>query len=331
MAPSAETVPIAFVPGILSLAQSWSVTMPEGSRLVPVEYRPMAAGDVTAGTFGDFIGVMALRLLAVGLRLGASGPWAMGAHSAGGPAVYQCLDYLAQMQAPNGTSEILRSAAAASWLPEEDLETLSAAVEALGGKAPRLPEAVMSFEGSLMPCDVLGWAEDWAKMSDPPGDSWIKQAIDDPQSQWTWDMARECSGALVARCASEPPRHLASISSWLRLHRSPGFIYVAGSRSEKRNKDVFPALRNLAMEDVAQLRIEEIPGAGHNLHREAPNAVRNIIASAVGLPHDLNDVTLSGDLVVTSRAYAPCGPPMIFLMLAMTAFVIFGARRARRA
>lgn len=152
------------------------------------------------------------------------------------------------------------------------------------GHPLKLPVAVVSFEGTLMSCDVEGWADEWANTSQCPGDDWVKKALANPSSFWTWPMASSCSGSLWERCAVEkPPRHLASIKHWLQLRGSPGLVYVAGEDSSKRNKVVFPALQHLADScgQADRMMLEEVPHAGHNLHRDAPEAVKAILKKVI--------------------------------------------------
>lgn len=275
------SVAFAFVPGILSVTEPWSAVMPDGCRLVPVEYHPEVADASLNVAAGDFVDVAALRLLRSLLGLAATGAWAVGAHSAGGTVLYQCLDFFMQLQEPSGADALLHHGK--HLLPHSEFSELIAAVHAHHGRPPSTPLAVLIFEGTLMPCDVEGWADDWATMQRPPDEQWIRDALSNPDSKWTWDMARLCAGACYSRCASEPPRHLATLRSWLALSTSPGITYVAGERSASRNERVFPALRNLSHAGGALLQIIEVKGAGHNMHRDAPGAVRDIIAGAMGL------------------------------------------------
>merc|ERR1712061_818163 len=103
------------------------------------------------------------------------------------------------------------------------------------------PEAVFSFEGSLILCEVESWAEDWAARATPPDDEWVHVELVNPLSKWTWPMARACAGSLWRRCGQEcPARHLMSIERWLALLESPCLVYVAGERSSWCRQYVFP-------------------------------------------------------------------------------------------
>lgn len=285
----ADLIQLAFVPGILSLCGPWSGALPAGLKLAPVEWHPSGADDPTAtgrsfGEPGDLVEVAALRLLVVAVQFSVAGtPWALACHSAGGAVVYRCLDLLGDLvRYPNATEAIAESSRL--WLPPGEAQILVDDLMVLKGRPLKLPIAVLSFEGTLMPCDVKGWAEEWSNTSTCPRDDWVKKALADPSSSWTWPMARACSGSLWEQCAVEkPPRHLASIEQWLRLPGSPGFVYVAGEKSSKRNQIVFPALRRVADSSgyPDKLMIEEVPTSGHNLHRDAPDAVKAILKDVI--------------------------------------------------
>ncbi|CAE8634188.1 unnamed protein product [Polarella glacialis] len=275
-----------FVPGIVSIANSWEATMPSGVCIVPVDYYPSAAEQRGAGEPGDFTEVAAYRMLTtilkVSLAAAASGkPWAFGGHSAGGAVVYRCMDHLASL-----ITEPLAFARAISsegirWLPaEEGLELLELFTR-LAGRPPSMPIAAFSFEGSLMPCDVEGWAQEWAEATESPDG--LKEDLDQPGSQWTWPMVKACAGSLIANCDSSPPRQLASIQRWLELPQGPRFIYMAGAKSSKRNNIIFPALKSVLQSSGApddRLQIKVIPNAGHGMEWDAPDGVRKIIAAA---------------------------------------------------
>ncbi|CAE7377062.1 hypothetical protein AK812_SmicGene21979 [Symbiodinium microadriaticum] len=277
----AMVVHVVFAAGILSTAAPWSAVLPEGALLVPVEYRPFSSSKPEAAV--DFASTAALRLLSEALNLSASNTtYALAGHSAGGVAVYQSLDFLTLLteDPSRGFKEIL--GLAESCLPEPEVEELKGRLART--TRPLLPVAVLSFEGSLMPCDVDGWAADWALSTTPPKDEhWIQPALEDPGSQWTWFMARACCRSLMERCAADPPVHLRSISQFLLLPAGPRFFYVAGAESKKRNDMVFPALKKASAGSPGRLELKEIPHAGHNMHRDAPEAVRLIFSEAFDL------------------------------------------------
>lgn len=283
---------LAFVPGIMGRAGQWSSVLPPGCNLSPVDYKPSSAdeppADRTGGLPGDFVDVAALRLLSETIHVAVSGRnWALGAHSAGGAVVYRCLDHIADLvgEGRNGSTKVLLDEAS-KWLPDGEAQQMAERLEALGGQPFPLPWAVFSFEGTLMAADVEGWADDWAERDEPIDEDWCWEALNDPEGGWTWPMARSCAASLWARCASEPPRHLASIRRWLEMPDSPGFIYVAGEQSAERNAKVFPALRQIAEEGGNEelLRIVELKGAGHNMADDAPDAVCCTLAEGLGLP-----------------------------------------------
>mmetsp|Transcript_56446 Transcript_56446/g.101499 ORF Transcript_56446/g.101499 Transcript_56446/m.101499 type:complete len:105 (+) Transcript_56446:3-317(+) len=98
-------------------------------------------------------------------------------------------------------------------------------------------------------------------------------------------MARACCRSLMERCASSPPLHLDSIHRYLQIPAGPRFFYVAGAQSKKRNDIVFPALTNASTGTLpGRLEIKEIPNAGHNMQRDAPEAVKQIFHEALVLP-----------------------------------------------
>ncbi|CAE7649737.1 unnamed protein product [Symbiodinium sp. CCMP2592] len=267
-------VHVVFAAGILSTAAPWSAVLPEGARLVPVEYRPFCSSEPEAAV--DFASTAALRLLSEALNLSASNTtYALAGHSAGGLPEPGLLGFArggpepGLQRNPRPGGELLagaRGGRAEGSIGEGD-ETNSV--------------AVLSFEGSLMPCDVDGWAADWALSATPPKDEhWIRPALEDPGSQWTWFMARACCRSLMERCAADPPVHLRSIAQFLQLPEGPRFFYVAGAESKKRNDVVFPALKKASAGSPGRLELKEIPHAGHNMHRDAPKAVRTIFSEA---------------------------------------------------
>lgn len=284
-----SVVQLAFVPGVLGVASSWSHVLPPGCNLIPVDYKPSAAdraqGNRTGGLPGDFVDVAALRLLSVCFWLAASGqPWAIGGHSAGGAVVYRCLDYLAEL-AGDGYNSAYKAVQeqARKWLPAEEVDELASRLQALSGQRIPLPLAVFSFEGSLVAADVEGWADDWAARTEPLDEDWCQEVLEDPAADWTWPMASSCAASLWARCEATPPRHLASISRWLQVPGSPGLVYVAGENSADRNAKVFPALTEAAAAAGAGmlLQIVELKGAGHGMETDAPAAVRCAVATAL--------------------------------------------------
>mmetsp|Transcript_29135 Transcript_29135/g.52177 ORF Transcript_29135/g.52177 Transcript_29135/m.52177 type:complete len:291 (-) Transcript_29135:69-941(-) len=289
----AGSTSFVFVPGIVSVANSWEPTMPSSVSFVPVDYHPSAAEQRGAGEPGDFFEVAAYRMLTtilkVSLAAAASGkPWAFGGHSAGGAVVYRCMDHLASLIAEPVASARAISAEGMRWLPAEEGLELAELFTRLAGRSPSMPVAAFSFEGSLMPCDVEGWAQEWADATKPPDG--IEKDCKQPGSHWTWPMVKACSGCLCADCASSPPRQLASIQRWLELPQGPRFIYVAGAKSFKRNNIVFPALKSVLQSSGApddRLQIEEIPHSGHGMDMDAPAEVRKIIAAAFDSEQEL--------------------------------------------
>ncbi|CAE8625146.1 unnamed protein product [Polarella glacialis] len=278
-----------FVPGIVGIANSWEATMPSSVSIVPVDYCPSAAEHCGAGEPGDFTEVAAYRMLTkiinVSLAAAASGkPWAFGGHSAGGAVVYRCMDHLASLITEPVASARAISSEGMRWLPAEEGLELSELCTRLAGRPPSMPTAAFSFEGSLMPCDVAGWAQAWAEAAEPP-DGLKEEDLDQPGSHWTWPMVKACAGSLCANCDSSPPKQLASIQRWLELPQGPRFIYVAGAtgNSAKRNEVIFPALKSVLQSSGApddRLQIEVIPNAGHGMNNDAPGEVRKIIAAA---------------------------------------------------
>jgi len=160
----------AFVPGILSVSSSWASLMPQGVSLLPVDYRPSDAEyrDVR-GASVDFVEIAAYRLLSKILTLSASGkPWVLAGHSAGGAVVYRCMGHFASLLMTPEVSALAITKGAGRFLLSREGKKLSRLLEDLGGKPPpNPPVAVLSFEGTLLPCDVDGWADEWAR-SDAP-------------------------------------------------------------------------------------------------------------------------------------------------------------------
>ncbi|CAE8635272.1 unnamed protein product [Polarella glacialis] len=268
--------------------------MPKSVSFVPVDYYPSAAEQRVAGEPGDFIEVAAYRMLTkilnASLAAAASGnPWAFGGHSAGGAAVYRCMDYLASLIKDPVASAKAISSEGIRWLPAEEGLELSELLTRLAGQPPAMPIAAFSFEGSLMPCDVAGggddpnkgWAQEWSEAKDCP--DWMEDDLHQEGSQWTWPMVKACAGCLCADCDSSPPRQLASIQRWLELPQGPRFIFVAGAKSSANQKGLFPALKSVLQSSGApedRLQIEVIPKCGHGMEDEAPAKVRKIIAAA---------------------------------------------------
>ncbi|CAE7389929.1 wc-1 [Symbiodinium pilosum] len=279
----AMVVHVVFAAGILSTAAPWSSVLPEDAVLVPVEYRPFSRSQPEASV--DFASTATLRVLSQALNLSATNvSYAVAGHSAGGAAVYQSMELLALLSTDRdrGSKEILDLAA--SSLPESEVAELRARLQSAPPKP--LPVAAFSFEGSLMPCDVDGWAADWALSPKPlESEDWILPAMEAPSSQWTWFMARACCRSLMERCAASPPAHLHSITQFMQLAEGPRFFYVAGALSKKRNDVVFPALKHAAAATPKRLEIKEIPHAGHNMMHDQPEAVKQIFREAFELPH----------------------------------------------
>ncbi|CAE8643687.1 unnamed protein product [Polarella glacialis] len=162
-----------FVPGIVYVANSWEATMPSSVCMVPVDYYPSAAEQRGAGEPGDVTEVAAYRMLTkilhISLAAAASGkPWAFGGHSSGGVVVYRCMDHLASLITEPLAAAVAISSEGMKWLPAEEGLELSELFTRLAGRPPSMPIAAISFEGSLMPCDVEGWAQEWAEAAEPP-------------------------------------------------------------------------------------------------------------------------------------------------------------------
>ncbi|CAE8724598.1 unnamed protein product [Polarella glacialis] len=279
-----------FVPGSVYVANSWEATMPSSVCMVPVDYYPSAAEQRGAGEPGDVTEVAAYRMLTkilhISLAAAASGkPWAFGGHSSGGVVVYRCMDHLASLITEPLAAAVAISSEGMKWLPAEEGLELSELFTRLAGRPPSMPIAAISFEGSLMQCDVEGWAQEWAEAAEPPNGT--KPYLETPGSHWTWPMVRACAGSLCANFDSSPPRQLASIQRWLELPQGPRFIYVAGSdgNSTKRSNVIFPALKSVLQSSGApddRLQIKIIPNAGHEMNHDAPAEVHKIIAAAFG-------------------------------------------------
>lgn len=307
-----EPVQLAFVPGIMSLAKSWDKVVPEGVKLVPVEWRPSGADDPKSwnsiagrefGGPGDAIEVAALRLLLVALKFAAaSTPYALACHSAGGPVVYRCLDLLSDLVQDPKADEIIADSSR-SWLPEDEGRELADALSELKHPKLELPMAVISFEGTLLHCDVEGWADDWANSDEEWDEIWIKETFADPYSKWTWPLSQACCGSLWERCKKdEPARHLASIKRWLQLPNSPGLIYAAGEQSSERNQHIFPVLRDVSesCRRSDKLLVEEVKKAGHNLNHDEPDSVKAIIDKALSVTGGIEKLTVTEDTKPTA-------------------------------
>jgi pimeloyl-ACP methyl ester carboxylesterase len=227
----------------------------------------------------------------------ASTPYALGCHSAGGPVVYRCLDLLSDLVQDPKANEIIASSAR-SWLPADEGRELADALSAVRQSKLQLPVAVISFEGTLLHCDVEGWADDWAKSDKEWSEDWIRNTFADPYSQWTWPLSQACCGSLWERCKKdEPARHLASIKQWLQLPNSPGLIYAAGAKSSKRNQHIFPALRTISDScgKKHKMLIEEVKDAGHNLSRDKPESVKAIIDKALSVTRGIEKLKVNED------------------------------------
>jgi len=286
-------VVLVFCSGILDRAAPWQVVAPDLATFVPIEWRPTGTEEsVVGGESGDFIEVTALRMLAAVLKYAKGGqPWAIAAHSAGGPVLHACMDRFCALLADQSTA-LPAIMAASQQLPAAEAEELQASLAALGKDLLGTPVAAVSFEGSLLPCDVEGWADDWAKRDEPPlagkpeddEEPWIREALNDPKSMWTWPMVKACCASLWARCTSKPPRHLTSIRNWLQLPQRPAFVYIGGKDSGRHIEDhVFASLRSIS-EEIGMsdsLKLGHIDKSGHNLHMEAPNAVKTFLTSAL--------------------------------------------------
>lgn len=265
----------AFVPGLLQTSTPWQPLMPDSVVLVPVEYQPLPVRTA------DFIDVAALRLLIIVLRLAAIGPWALAGYSVGGTVVYQCLDYLADLQSPTGATALLRKSSTCLHIDEH--LALQFLLEQLHRKPVRPPVMVLSFEGTLLPCDVLGWVQQFIRFANPPPDPWLNKALSDPQSDWTWGMAQECAASCLLHCGTLPASHLESVRRWLKLPDGPGLVYIAGEESAERNSEVFPALRAcVPTTKPDSLLLLEVPHAGHKMTEAAPEAVRDLLARLLG-------------------------------------------------
>lgn len=278
---------LALVPGIGSLASSWQPALPDFVTLVPMDYKLSDADmDIYApeghrfapgrrpGEPGDAVEVAALRLLSRSLQLAGTGaPWAIAGHSCGGPVVYRCMDLLSDLfEDPHAAAHSI-STSAEKWLSITDSVKLKSILASLHGKAPSQPRAVISFEGTLLPCDVDGWAKE---MSDPNSASAHEAGNASERTKWCTQAADS-----LERSTEAPPRHLLSIRRWLQLSAGPPFVYFAGNLSGARNKFVFPALREVLEESGApasRARMETIPGSGHDMNEDAPDEVRKQLA-----------------------------------------------------
>jgi len=287
-------VVLVFCSGILSKAASWQHVAPDHATFVPIEWRHTGTEEsVVGGESGDFIEVTALRMLAAVLKNATGGqPWAIAGHSAGGAVMHACMDRFCALLTDQSTA-LPAIVAASQRLPAAEAEELQASLAALGRDPLGPPVAAVSFEGSLLPCDVEGWAEDWAKRDEPPltgkpedeESCWIRGALNDPKSTWTWPMAKACCASLWARCMSEPPRHLTSIRKWMELPQRPSFFYIGGKDSGHHIEEhVFASLRSISEEiGMSSLKLGHIDKSGHNLHREAPDEVKAFLASSLHL------------------------------------------------
>eukprot|EP00931_Biecheleriopsis_adriatica_P123466 TRINITY_DN98504_c0_g1_i1.p1 TRINITY_DN98504_c0_g1~~TRINITY_DN98504_c0_g1_i1.p1 ORF type:complete len:293 (-),score=79.12 TRINITY_DN98504_c0_g1_i1:214-1092(-) len=287
-------VVLVFCSGILSRAQPWQEVAPKGATFVPIEWLPTGTEDsVAGGEPGDFIDVTALRMLAAVLKHAAGGqPWAIAGHSAGGAVLHACMDKVCALFGDQSAASSAIAALSRQHLQAAEAEELQASLTALATNALRPPVAAVSLEGSLLLCDVEGWTDDWAKrdkapMAEKPEDDeepWIREALEDPNSRWTWPMAKACCASLWARCSK--PRHLASIRSWMQLPERPTYVYIGGKDSgEHIEEEVFASLRSIAEElgSSDALKLGHIDNSGHNLNEDAPDAVREFLASSLHL------------------------------------------------
>lgn len=274
---------MALVPGIGSLAEQWMPSMPSFVKMVPVDYQPSGADmNVSAppdarwgegrqpGGPGDDIEVQALRLLSASLPHAAAGQsWAIAGHSSGGPVVYRCMELILDLLERPRVAARRIDQSATRWLPSIEAVRLHGNLNALGGRPPPKPLVAISMEGSLLPCDVDGWAAD---LADPNSAS--------ASQLHGSDKVKECTLAadLQERCGNEnPPRGLQSISRWLEYKDGPPFAYMAGVRSGIRTKIVFPALEALLNESKApasKLEIQVVPHAGHEMYINNPRGTR---------------------------------------------------------
>jgi len=284
-----EVVHLIFVPGMFDFTESWAPVLPSYVKLVRCEWYSSLADAMSgpgrqSGGPGDIVEVAALRALVEVIRLAQSGRrWALAGHSAGGTVVYRLLDHLLLLVRSKCVCTSLVSAAQA-WLSEEEGCSLVTQLQSMHMPLTNLPEAVCSFEGTLVSCEVEGWAKDWEGREAAPDDEWVHVELINPLSEWTWPMARACAGSLWCRCGQEcPARHLASIERWLALPESPCFVYVAGERSSWCRQHVFSALQQVsgASANVQKLQLEEVSDAGHNMNRHQPEVVKELLRTII--------------------------------------------------
>lgn len=268
---------LAFVPGIGSLAGQWAQTMPDFVKMLPVDYQPSGSdmnlsmptslrwkSDRQPGGPGDYIEVMALRLVSTSLVPALAGErWAMAGHSSGGTVVYRGMELIADLIERPVSAALEISAAADRWLPAIDAEQLRARLTDLNGKPVSEPVAAISLEGSLLPCDVEGWA---AELANPMSAA--------AQQLHGWEKVKQCTMAadLYQRCyVASPPRHLRSIRRWLTMKGGPPFVYFAGTRDGIRTDIVFPVLEAMLQSitaPAARLVFKMVPNSGHEMNAD---------------------------------------------------------------
>mmetsp|Transcript_24219 Transcript_24219/g.53756 ORF Transcript_24219/g.53756 Transcript_24219/m.53756 type:complete len:367 (-) Transcript_24219:23-1123(-) len=272
-------VHLALVPGIGSLARDWLSSMPSSVKLVPVDYAPSAAIiNVSAssdgwweprrepGGPGDFIEVMALRLLAATLPHAlAAERWAIAGHSSGGTVIYRGMDLILDlMERPEVAARGIAESAT-KWLPAGEATQLRGLLDSVGDKPLSKPLAAISLEGSLMQVDVEGWAADLGNPNSGPA-----------MALQGWERAKQCTIAadIQERCEGEdPPRHMQSVRRWLEWEDGPPFAYVAGCLSGPRTQVVFKALENLlhnAGVPPSKLEIHIVPRSRHPMNADNP-------------------------------------------------------------
>ena len=165
---------------------------------------------------------------------------------------------------------------AGRFLLSREGKELSRLLVGLEGKRPPTPPvAALSFEGTLLPCDVDGWADEWARSVTPF--DWLSGDLHAPGSPWTWRMVRACAASLSSTCRSE--HNLDGLRLWLKIPQGPPFFYIAGANPVERNEIVLPVLRGLlGASKGSGHRILVIENAGHMMEDDAPEEIRRLVA-----------------------------------------------------